>query len=127
MYIVFLLLVVFQVKHLVVDFFLQNTYMLGKFNKVGWIVPLVTHTSMHGVATLIITLMIGINPMSALILAGFDMLIHTAVDKAKVDLSRGLKPTEDKVFWWWLGGDQMMHHLTHYLLIFIICIELGYV
>lgn len=116
----FSLLVIFQVKHLIVDYFLQNTYMLGKFNRSGWFYPLLAHTSMHGVATLIIALYCGVNNTDATMLAIIDIVLHTTIDKFKVEASKGYDKNKDKEFWWWLGIDQFLHHITHYLLIFAI-------
>ena len=117
------LLLVFQIKHFVADYLLQNAYMLGKFKKQGWFGPLLAHTSMHGVVTLIIALVYGLEPHQALFLGALDMVIHSVIDKIKADFSARYDKNKDKQFWWWLGGDQMAHHLTHYLIILIISTE----
>lgn len=114
------LAVSFQFKHFVADYLLQNTYMLGKFNVKGWELPLAAHVSMHGVATLIICLAVGVPNEVALFLAGLDVVLHSCVDKAKVEASRGLDPQKDKGFWYLLGADQLAHHLTHYFIILLI-------
>lgn len=119
MNIIFILLIVYQIKHFVADYLLQNSYMLGKFKDEGWLFPLMAHTSMHGVATLIIALMAGLSNTDAVILGLMDMFAHSIIDRVKVDLSSGLNPQKDKSFWWYLGGDQMFHHLTHYLIIWL--------
>jgi len=117
---IFFLLVVFQMKHLVVDFFLQNAYMLAKFNVKGWFKPLMAHTGMHGTATLVIALLFGVDATTAIYIAMFDIIVHTVVDKLKVEFSRDYDKNKDKEFWWWLGIDQMLHHLTHYTIILFI-------
>lgn len=117
---IFELLVAFQIKHVLIDFFLQNKYMLGKFNVNGWFAPLMAHTSMHGLGTLLLSLSFGVGIGYSLMLALCDIFVHTVIDKTKVEKSRGLDPKVHKEFWWHLGIDQMFHHLTHYLIIFVI-------
>jgi len=121
-HLILLLLFLFQTKHLLVDFFLQNAYMLGKFNVSGWFFPLMAHTSMHGVASYIIAASFGIGVWHSLTIAIIDVVLHTVIDKIKVDVSRHYDKNKDKQFWWWLGIDQYAHHLTHY---FLICLLLG--
>jgi hypothetical protein len=94
--------------------------MLGKFKKEDWFMPLFAHTSMHGVATLIIALMFGLNPLLSIILGLFDTIVHSIIDRQKVIFSAKYDKNKDKEFWWWLGVDQTMHHLTHYFIIFLI-------
>jgi hypothetical protein len=117
------LAVSFQVKHFVVDYLLQNKYMLGKFNKEGWLKPLLAHTSMHGVATLIIAMAFGLPFIPSLGIALTDMFVHTCIDRWKVNASAKYT-TSDKQFWWLLGTDQMLHHFTHYFLILVIISKL---
>lgn len=130
---IFLLLVIYQLKHFLADFPLQGKYMLGKF-KAGysWILPLIAHVFVHGLFTFIITLFI--KPKLALYLTLFDMIIHFTMDriKASPDLLGRFQPFTKKeykqgvtqqqiksniLFWWSLGLDQMIHHLTHYIII----------
>lgn len=77
----FWLLILFQVKHLLCDYFLQTPYMLKKFLP-GWgfLFPLLLHSSMHGVGTLIICLCY--NP-SLWWLALVDLVIHFGMDRLK--------------------------------------------
>lgn len=53
----FILLTVFQFKHLIADYFLQGNYMLGKF-KPGWdfVKPLLAHVGVHMAFTFVILL-----------------------------------------------------------------------
>lgn len=111
----FNLLVIFQVKHLVCDYFLQGKYMLGKFNPTGWALPLAAHCAVHAVATASIALYYA--PSYALPLAIADFFIHFVIDKFKVEASRGYDSQKDKEFWIALGMDQFAHHMTHYMLI----------
>lgn len=140
----FLLLVIYQIKHFVCDYPLQGTYMLGKFKSgCGWILPLLAHSLVHGLATFLIALLF--KPELALWLGLLDMTIHFIVDRIKAspnllgqfkplsasefaDIANSLKlngPNKtltqriksNTYFWWSLGFDQGLHHLTHYLLI----------
>lgn len=113
---IFILLFTFQIKHFVSDYILQGTYMLGKFKKVGWGLPLISHCAVHMICTLAILLSV-LSFTEALILAFADFVIHFCIDRLKVLLSRKYNSDKDKEFWWYLGADQMAHHMTHYILI----------
>ena len=122
---IFLLLGLFQVKHFISDYPLQNQYMLGKFKGgTEWILPLLAHTSVHAIGTFIIAIFFVSFPL-AITLAILDFCIHSIMDriKASPDLLGRFNP-EQPYFWWALGFDQMIHHLTHYLLIAIIIINI---
>lgn len=133
----FLLLVLFQIKHFVSDFPLQNAYMLRKFlPDKRFILPLLAHVSVHGGFTFIISLLFSLNVQFSLVLAVLDMIIHFIMDRLKASpkllgrfktLTASEFPTatdeqkrNNKYFWWSLGLDQGVHHLTHYLLIYLI-------
>lgn len=86
MYTLFVLLVLYQVKHFLCDFPLQTPYMLGKFKKYpDFIKPLLAHAAVHGLATFLIALWF--KPEMALFLAGFDMCWHFAIDRVKASPS----------------------------------------
>lgn len=144
---IFVLLVLYQIKHFVCDYPLQGKYMLGKFKPFPQcVLPLLAHATVHGVATFGIALFF--KPERALTLALFDMVVHGLTDYVKANPSLGGRwsalsknemksilsyvPTlgEERVkvkygsilkgnvyFWWALGADQMVHHLTHYIII----------
>lgn len=94
--IVFILLVVYQLKHFIADYPLQGTYMLGKF-KPGWdfLGPLTAHCGVHAAMTFVISCVCffvayGFNFYSllpvgvmSLILAATDFAIHFAMDRIK--------------------------------------------
>lgn len=82
----FVLLVLYQIKHFVCDYPLQTPYMLGKFKKYpDFIMPLLTHAAVHGVATFFIALWF--KPEIAGFLALFDAGIHFIVDRIKASPS----------------------------------------
>jgi hypothetical protein len=113
-----ILLVIFQLKHLVADYIFQTKYMLGKFKDTSWVLPLSAHALVHGSITFaIIASYIGI--FNGVLIGLIDFIIHFVIDRLKVIASR--KVTIDKPkFWIALGVDQMCHHLTHYSFIFIV-------
>jgi len=126
---IFTLLILFQLKHFICDYPLQNEYMLGKMKATGWIEPLAAHAVMHLTGTWLVLHIYGflfslahssvILTIVALSLA--DFVIHFTVDRIKASSKLGgrFNPTQP-YFWWALGADQMAHHLTHYAFIYII-------
>lgn len=114
---IFLLLIAFQLKHFLCDYPLQGRYMLGKFKKEGWEIPLAAHAAVHFVGTFLIAIFFGFK--IALAVAALDFFVHFVVDKIKVEASRSTDHSKPE-FWWYLGLDQMAHHLTHYAIIAIL-------
>ena len=115
---VFLLLVIYQLKHFLCDYPLQTQYMLGKFKPHAWVWPLAAHAGVHAAGTLLVTAVFGPALALAIGLAALDLIAHFTIDRIKV--LKGSYPQTDKRFWWALGADQMAHHLTHYLIIAIL-------
>lgn len=119
---IFILLVVFQLKHFLADYIFQTQYMLGK-SKTGWnfVPPLVAHAMVHAGMTLLIVGIIDPSPIihSKAWLALVDFGAHFTMDRIKAGpryLGR-FKDTNKPQFWWALGFDQMIHHVTHYFII----------
>ena len=129
MELVFLLLILFQIKHFICDYPLQTPYMLGKMGRTNWIKPLAAHAGVHALGTFIIvyTFMHTAYWLDSFIFATafalVDFTLHFIVDRVKAspDLGGKWKP-DQPCFWWVLGADQMSHHLFNYLFIFLICI-----
>ena len=115
----FLLLIVFQLKHFICDYPLQGTYMLGKLRATNWVLPLAAHAAIHATATLLIAIWFSLH--LAVILAITDFILHFTIDRLKASPNYGgrFKP-DQPYFWWALGADQMAHHFTHYAFIFIL-------
>lgn len=79
---IFVLLVVYQLKHLICDYFLQGKYMLGKFQPYPkFILPLLAHASVHGMATFLIALCV--KPKIAFWVALLDLVAHFVIDRVK--------------------------------------------
>ena len=118
---IFLLLVVYQVKHFIADFPLQREYMLQK-TRPHWdfLLPLTMHCLVHAFGTLIILVAFGRADLWWLSL--LDFVVHFLMDRFKSgprylgrfnDLSKA-------GFWNSLGFDQMVHHLTHIYIVYCI-------
>ena len=86
---IWLLLVVYQIKHFLADYPLQGRYMLGKFKPFPqFILPLLSHGLVHGLFTFFIALYL--KPWDvAMALGIFDMTIHSVVDWVKANPSIG--------------------------------------
>jgi hypothetical protein len=115
---VFLLLIVFQVKHLFGDYVFQTNWMVvGKGRPgYGFIFPLTVHVGIHAIFTAIIVYLV--NPQ-LWYLAVIDFVVHFTMDRIKSGpnyLGRFNDPSKSS-FWICLGVDQMVHHLTHYAII----------
>lgn len=78
---IFLYLILFQIKHFVCDYPLQTEYMLGKFKEKGWVIPLSLHAGVHAIATLALIYPFG--QKIALYMAGLDFVIHFIMDRVK--------------------------------------------
>lgn len=117
--IVLLMLVCFIVKHFICDFPLQTSYMLQK-SKLGWgwILPLLSHSAVHAIASLIILVLFGKGQYAWLAL--IELAIHFIIDRVKghPHLLGRFKPTESS-FWTSLGFDQMLHYITYILMVYI--------
>lgn len=97
MTLVFILLVIFQVKHWLADYPLQRPWMLGKFHKEPskWIPPLAAHCLVHAILTyLICVVLMSTGWYFALMMAAFDFSVHFVMDriKASPDLLGRWKP-----------------------------------
>jgi hypothetical protein len=80
MKVLFLLLVLFQLKHLVADYLLQGRYMLGKFKDKGFVLPLLSHSAVHGAFTLAICLVFAPHLWW---LSLVDVVSHFFIDRLK--------------------------------------------
>ncbi len=135
---IFLLLVIYQIKHFVADFPLQNAYMLQKF-KPDWsfFFPLLAHAGLHASLTFAIAYSFSKgNTLVSVQLAVFDLVVHFCMDRIKAGpkylgrykalaaseymSSTPKQKIENKLFWISLGVDQKIHHLTHYAIIYVL-------
>ncbi|MCB9965298.1 MAG: DUF3307 domain-containing protein [Rhodospirillales bacterium] len=121
---ILILYTAFRLKHFACDFLLQTDWMAltkGKPGREGY-KALVTHTGIHAMGTLIVTLLLA---PGYWFLAGVDFLVHSIIDRAKGLMTYENKWTpKDTIFWWTFGLDQEAHNFTH--LAYIIVIVMGY-
>lgn len=129
---IFVLLVLFQIKHLVIDFIVQlnDASSIKKFNCKGWFFPLLRHAGDHAIGTAIIALIVfsfysGTLSLWcvfwAIKLGLLDLIIHFTMDRIKASpYMLGKFKYPSKEYFYSLGVDQTVHHLTHYLLIAIL-------
>jgi hypothetical protein len=144
---IFLLIAIFQLKHLVADYFCQTPFMLQKFNITGWWRPLAAHCGVHAGFTFIITAVaLASSGFSfpwalPLICAILDFNVHMVMDRLKASpnllgrfkaltardfpMANAEERRGNTLFWWSLGFDQMIHHLTDLAVVMIIAEALG--
>jgi len=112
---IFILLIAFQFKHLIADYYLQFPYMYeNKGKAVGWAKPLFDHAATHSFLTMAIVATVTLDPLVSVLAMLFDFTTHFAIDRWKA--TRGHHPGESK-FWTDLGIDQMLHHIVGIIII----------
>lgn len=116
--VIFVLLVVFELKHFIGDFPLQREYMLKK-TVPGWgfVVPLAVHCAVHAGLTLGIVLTVA---PQLWWLALVDFVVHFLMDRFKSGPNYLGRYTDKAKSSYWnaFGFDQMVHHLTNFYIIF---------
>lgn len=121
----FILYVVFRLKHFICDFMLQSDWMAltkGKAGKEGYS-ALFSHTLIHALGTLLI--MLAFAP-GLWWLSLVDFAVHSIVDRVKGVLTlRKSWGTKDTIFWWAFGIDQELHNFTHIFYIVLIFMHKG--
>lgn len=113
---IFLMFLLFQVKHLLADYFLQFEFMYKwKGAENDWFYPLFSHAAIHALFTVYIVYFFA--PSIALFAMVFDLITHMIIDRWKA--TRTAEIHESK-FWYYLGLDQMLHHMVGIFIIFIV-------
>lgn len=80
---VFILLIIFQIKHFLADYPLQTTYMLGKFKEKDWLLPLSSHSFCHSLFTIFISMSFTNNILVSLSCGIIDFILHSIMDRVK--------------------------------------------
>ena len=117
---VVVLLVLFQVKHLVVDFFIQNRFPYmwlnkGKFfHPGGWLHSLGHAIASYAVFSVARPPVVGWETI-AITLCVMELFVHFGIDLVKVRVSqwREWKCNTSPYFWDALGVDQFLHQMTY--------------
>lgn len=128
---IFVLLIVFQVKHFVVDYVVQFSRpdSMKKFEADGWTFPLFKHANDHGMASAFIvsTVLYAVDtPWLPLILLSlwayaFDLIVHFTMDRIKASpYMLGKHEFPSREYFFSLAADQSVHHMTHYVIIMIL-------
>jgi hypothetical protein len=119
---IFILLITFQFKHLIADYYLQFPYMYqNKGRDTGWFEPLLDHSTIHALMTLIIlsifcTYTEKINLLWYVpVFFLFDLVTHFTTDRIKAIQPGG---PDTKQFWINLGWDQMVHHTVGLIIVY---------
>ena len=116
---ILLALALFQLKHLVGDFFLQTRYQLankGTYGHPGGIL----HSGIQSILTQPILFWAGASPLTMAGVFVFEFVVHYHLDWAKEAIGRKLQLSPDKTgFWWALGIDQALHQLSYIAIIWI--------
>ena len=115
---IFALLVLFQMKHFVADFPLQNEWMVfGKARDgVAWLGPLGVHVLIHGTLSLFILLWLA---PAFWYLCFVDAGTHLVMDRIKAwKLLLNRWKVHEAMFFNVLGFDQMVHHLTNFWMVY---------
>jgi hypothetical protein len=106
-------LALFQLKHLVADFFLQSPRMVadkGRYGRPGGL----AHAGIHALATLPVLSWLAVGPRMLLMILLAEFLVHYHIDWAKARHAARSRLTSDRwLFWATLGGDQALHQLTY--------------
>ncbi|SFM58463.1 Protein of unknown function [Shimia aestuarii] len=110
---ILLLFAALQIKHLVADFFLQNSKMIMGREKY-WHVGRAQHAGIHVLMTAVIFALFGTDLTLILWIVLAEFVVHFHIDwaKARYSTSRALTP-DQPMYWYAMGTDQALHQLTY--------------
>lgn len=114
------LVLLFQIKHLLADFVLQSGWMVrnkGIYGHPGGI----AHSAMHAVMTVPVLIWTPLGMGAVLGIAACEFVLHYHTDwfKDQVLKRAGYGPTE-KGYWVLMGLDQFAHQLTYVGILWVI-------
>lgn len=119
-YTVCIILFLFQLKHLIVDFFLQYPYMYknkGTYGHPGGL----AHAGLHAFGSFVVLAILHAAAGIILLICFFDFLLHYHIDWAKMYFTQKYAYTPStEEFWYLLGVDQFLHQLTYIFFIIIL-------
>ncbi len=127
-----LVLILFEfliLKHFLVDFPLQPSYMYlnkGNLKHLGGYL----HAGLHSVFSYCFILLafkfnrIDFNYLLVFYLCSFEFVIHYFTDYAKLNINKVMnwKPNTHEEFWYLLGVDQLIHYQTYVFMIYYLII-----
>ena len=108
-----LLLVLFQVKHLLADYVFQSSWMVeskGRYGHVGGL----AHSAVHGLLSLPVLFMAPLSIGAVAAIAVAETVLHYHIDWTKAAVGRRLDLTPAKKgYWVAMGADQFVHQITY--------------
>lgn len=119
---IFILAVIFEIKHFFCDWVFQTDYIVaGKGREKGWLMPLFVHSFIHhALATFFIMMAFSRSMTVGLIAALVDGFSHLIIDRIKSNPNGfgRFKNPANKLYWVLMGADQAAHHLVYFSIIF---------
>jgi len=116
----FLSLVLFEVKHFVCDFVLQTGYQYrnkGRYGHPGGIV----HAGLHTIASLPAVLLMIKTPDLIAAIAAAEFLVHYHTDWLKEQINEHRKLTQSETLYWVVfGADQLIHQMTYVVILAVL-------
>lgn len=121
------LLVLFQIKHMFADYFLQTPKMLTGREKY-WHMGRAQHAGVHLIGSVLVLLPFGLTPVFFVVLVVTEWVVHFNIDWAKARYSMARQHTPiDAGFWQAAGVDQALHQLTYIAMVWAIDAKYGWV
>lgn len=115
--IIFVILILLQVKHWLVDFVYQTDQEIRHKGVYGdWLG--ITHSVKHGLSTVMVLILCGVDIDWAYAIGVVDLVLHYHIDYAK--MRWGCGDMRNSKFWNHLGLDQMAHQLCYVFYVWII-------
>lgn len=121
------LILLFQLKHLLVDFVFQTKYQYsnkGKFMHPGGLL----HSALHGISTTIV-LQFFYSLDISILLGILDAFLHYFIDYSKTNITNTYKWCRrengkliivSNLYFISMGIDQFLHQLTYFIIIYIV-------
>jgi hypothetical protein len=111
--VIFLALLLFQVKHFLFDFAFQTAYQVrykGDYlHPAGYI-----HAGGHALGSLPALFVLTHAPLVIAGFVAFEFVLHYHIDWLKVQIDRKFRPSHtSSAYWTIFGADQMAHQLTY--------------
>jgi hypothetical protein len=106
-------LAIFQIKHVICDFFLQTANQLQNKGRYGHPDGLV-HAGIHVLGSIPVFLVLPATFSVALAVLALEFVLHYHIDWLKNEItSRRDWQIQDRQYWWAMGLDQFAHQMTY--------------
>lgn len=107
-----ILLILFQIKHVLCDFVFQTGYQVrnkGTYGHPGGL----AHAGTHALGTFVVVLITGFTWPVLIVVPVAEFVVHYHLDWFKEYVLRHSEVAAKRLFWSMLGLDQMWHQLTY--------------